>query len=308
MTVLRIASRASTLAMAQTRIVADALARVRPEVEIQIVSVKTAGDQDPDQPLSKLPGIGFFTSALEQALGNNDADAAVHSFKDLPTGSSPNLTIAAVSERKHPEDALICRQNISNIKGLSEGAKVGTSSPRRIAQLRLLRPDLKIVNMRGNIETRLAKLDLGQCDALILARAGLERLGLAGRADFFFDPRLFLPAPAQGALAIQTRANDQKIIEIVKAIDHPLARLTVMSERAVLERLHPGCHAPIGVFAELENSDIIISAFVSDPKADAFIRKQIQGPREKALGLANQLADELIQAGAMDLINRGAMQ
>jgi len=308
MTVLRIATRASALALAQTRLVADALTCAHPGLDVWIVPVKTAGDRDTENPLWKLPGSGFFTSALEEALLENTADVAVHSFKDLPALSPANLHIPAVFERRFPQDAMVCAGNISCLDRLPRGARVGTSSPRRIAQLRLLRPDVKFVDMRGNIETRLAKLDRGDCDAIILARAGLERLGLAGRISFSFDPRLFLPAPAQGALAVQTRANDKKIIALAAGVDHLPTRLTVMAERNVLARLHPGCHAPIGVFAELDNSDIIIRAFVADPNGQTFIRKQVQGRKDKAAQLADQLADELIRSGAAGLIDKEPRQ
>jgi len=230
-------------------------------------------------------------------LLSGQADLAVHSFKDLPTRQREGLTIAAVCDRQFAEDCLIAAKPVASIGQLQPSAKVGTSSLRRIAQLRCLRADLQPTPIRGNVTTRTRKLDEGGFDAILLARAGVERLGLADKISFCFDPRQFIPAAAQGALAVQTRSDDIATTELISVIDERSARTTALAERQVLTTLQCGCHAPVGAFAELMEETMQIYAFISDLEGRNFIKREITGPATEANQLADKLAGELLKAG-----------
>lgn len=302
MTRLVVATRASRLALAQTQWVIDALRAAHPGLEVAVHTVTTHGDQDNRTELWKFSSSGLFTSQVEHAILEGKADFAVHSFKDLPTELTGGLCIAAIPRRHPPEDVLVCNRAIAGVEGLWPGAKVGTSSPRRIALLRSLRSDLEIVTVRGNVETRVKKVTSGQVDAVVMARAGLDRIGLSDRITCILDPLLFVPAPAQGALAIQCRSDDA-VVELLQSLDDPATRLLVEAERAVLSRLHPGCHAPVGVYANRIDDDIILSAFVAEMSARRVLRRQVRGPAARSLELANRLADELIGDGAVEILS-----
>jgi hydroxymethylbilane synthase len=302
MKALRIATRGSVLALVQTKQVIRMLKEKHPDLKIEIIPVATAGDQNTDEPLWKLEGVGFFTTQIEKRLLENRADIAVHSFKDLPTAETPGLTIAAVPMRENPADVLVCNQKISSLADIPTGFVIGTSSLRRQAQLLRLRPGLKTAPLRGNVNTRLRKLDEKQYDILIMAAAGLIRLGLQERISFLLDPTEFLPAPAQGALAVQTRADDKNTIELVGTIDDAQTRRIVSAERQVLRRLHPGCHAPVGVFAQKQGDAIHIAAFASKPDGSEFLRREIQGPFRQAEKLADELAEQMLAAGAKQIL------
>jgi hydroxymethylbilane synthase len=302
MTILRIATRSSALALAQTRLIMQMLKEKQPRLEMEIVPIAAAGDQNTDDPLWKLEGIGFFTTQIEKALLGNKADIAVHSFKDLPTAQTPGLTLAAVPVRENPADVLVCNQKISSLADIPAGAVIGTSSLRRQAQALRFHPDLKVRPLRGNVNTRLRKLDEEQYDILIMAAAGLIRLGMQERISLWFDPAEFLPAPAQGALAVQTRTDDKATTEQVKRIDDTQTRRIVLAERQVLRRLHPGCHAPVGVFARKQGDVIRIFAFASKPDGSHFLRKEIEGPFEQAEKLADELAGQMLSAGAKQIL------
>ncbi len=302
MKTLIVATRGSRLALAQTGIVIDALKQANPDIDFEIKRITTRGDTQKTTALWQLSGFGFFTKQVEEALLAGEADIAVHSFKDMPTEQTKGLTIAAVSERLSPQDCVVSSQPVSSLDDFGPGAKIGTSSFRRIAQIKHLRSDLVTTPMRGNVETRLSKAESGQTDAVILARAGLERLGLAEKISFSFDPLQFIPAPAQGALAVQTRADDAEITKIAAAIDHEPTRVVVWAERRVLTKLHPGCHAPVGVFAKIIGSDIIIRAFVADVEGKVFLQREIRGPVAESDRLADKLANELIKDGAAELL------
>jgi hydroxymethylbilane synthase len=308
MTHLRIATRKSPLAMAQTRQVAELLKQKHTGLDVEIIPVITTGDQNPQQPLWKLEGMGFFTTQIEKTILDGKADIAVHSFKDLPTAQTPGITIAAVPLRENPADCVVSRHKISSPLQILPSAFVGTSSLRRQAQLLQLRADLTTTSIRGNIDTRLRKLDEGQYDILIMAAAGLIRLGLRQRIAFLFEPAEFVPAPAQGALAIQARAEDKATIELVQTINDTQSRQLVEAERLVLKRLHPGCHAPVGIFAKKVNTDIQIYAFVSKSDGTESLRKNIDGPFEQSQDLAEKLAEELIAFGAKEILEQGCDQ
>jgi len=318
------ATRRGDLAMVQTRGVIAALTAKHPEVEIRIKEIVTAGDKDRRTALWDLKDTGFFTSQLEEALLAGEADFAVHSFKDLPTHQPEGLTVTAICDRRWPEDSLICRvgcahqlsrvhpplesvgtahpASIGSLADLPKSARVGTSSLRRAAQLRHLRPDLELVPLRGNVQTRIRKLQTTDLDAIILARAGLERLGLADKISVIFDPRQFIPAPAQGALAIQTRSDDSQTVAVVRSIDDELSRALASAERQVLAMLQCGCHAPVGAYAECRDGTMELHAFLADVQGQNIIKRQTSGPISQALQLGERLAGELLDAGGREIL------
>jgi len=276
--------------------------RIYPDIQFKIKKVTTRGDRDRRTALWELKDSGFFTSQLENALLAGEADFAVHSFKDLPTKQQNGLTIAAVCDRQFVEDCLITSHPVRSIEQLPLSAKVGTSSLRRVAQLKRLRPDLKVIPVRGNVKTRIKKLDNGDVDAIILARAGVERLGLGHRLAFCFDPTEFIPAPAQGALALQTRSNDVTTQKIAAAIDDKKARVTCFAERQVLVTMQCGCHAPVGAFAKISGGNIEIHAFISDLQGQNFIKRRIVGSAKESDKLAEQIANDLLSSGGKEIL------
>lgn len=302
MRTLRAVTRGSRLALVQTQLAIEALQKAHAGLSIEIQTVRTAGDQQTDVPLWKLEGAGFFTSQLEEALLSGQADLAVHSYKDLPTEMPADLQISAVLQRFHPEDVLICRQPASSLEEVPTGVRIGTSSVRRAAQLRHLRPDLELAAIRGNVETRVRKLEAGEYDAIVLARAGLDRLGIRNWKGFCFDPRKFVPAPAQGAIAVQTRSDDGEVIELIRAVHDEETGHATAAERRVLERLHPGCHGPVGAYAKIEDRQVRLTAFAADPSGSPFLKEEICGRRENAIDYAARLADVLLSQGARDIL------
>ncbi len=302
MKVLTSATRGGRLAIAQTGIVISALKKVYPNIQIKTKKITTTGDRDRRTALWNLKDTGFFTSQVEDALLAGQADFAVHSFKDLPTHRREGLTIAAVCERQFPEDCLMAAGSVSSIEQLHQSAKIGTSSLRRAAQLRRLRADLKPTSIRGNVLTRVRRLEEGKFDAIILARAGIERLGLAKKISFCFDPEQFIPAPAQGALAVQTRTDDIATGELIAAINDKNASTVTLAERQVLVTMQCGCHAPVGAFAKIDGDDIEICAFISDLQGENFIRRRIKGPAAQTGKLAEKLANQLLNAGGKKIL------
>jgi hydroxymethylbilane synthase len=302
MKTLRIATRSSSLAIIQTQIVVEAVRRQKLDVSFEIIEIKSKGDIDKKKPLWKLSETGFFTAAVEDALRQNQADIAVHSYKDLPVADSADLVTVAVLDRRFCQDCLICRQKINSLKSLSKGAKIGTSSLRRRAQLLRARPDLKCEPIRGNVPTRINQVEKGQFFGVILAYAGVERLGLIKKVSLCLEPTEFIPAPAQGAIAVQVRADDSEIKRLLAAVDDRDSRITADTERLVLHKIGAGCHAPAGVFAQIAGSDIIVCAFVSNENGTEFISRRLQGPVESAQNIAQNLAEELLQAGASEVL------
>ncbi len=300
--IVRIATRGSALAMAQSRLVAERLLARHPEVQAERVAVETRGDQQRHRPLWKLEGYGFFTTQVEAALLDGRADMAVHSFKDMPTQTDLRLTTAAIFERLHPEDAAVAAGEVHSLDEFAPGARIGTSSPRRIAQIKALRPDLEVQPLRGNVQTRLEAVRCGEFDAVIVARAGLERLGLADRAAFYFDPTVFIPAAAQGALAIQIRSDDSAMRRLVACLHDAPTAITVQAERAVLTALHPGCHAPVGVYARLVDDAIEITAMAASLDGASCLQRHIRGPQNQAAPLAAELVEQLRRDGVEAII------
>jgi hydroxymethylbilane synthase len=299
---LRIATRGSKLAMIQANYVRQLLQNVRPALEISIVEVFTKGDRDKSDFLHRSESVGFFTSEVETTVLEGRADIAVHSLKDLPTAITSGLSIAAIPPRESPADALVCAGRANSIDGLPSGAKIGTSSLRRIAQIRQIRKDLNCVPLRGNVETRLTKVETGQLDAAVIACAGINRLGLSEKISAILPPAEFIPAPAQGALAVQAKTEDAKTIELLCGIDDSASRLTTETERLVLAALHGGCSIPLGVFSQVKGNRLEIHAMLSDPQGDEYIRLEKSCPLTDAVACANQLANELLANGGREIL------
>ena len=302
MNTLTCATRGGNLAIAQTNTVCSMLKQIHPGLEIDIKTITTTGDQDRRTALWTLKDTGFFTSQLEDALLAQQADFAVHSYKDLPTRYSTGLTIAAVCRRKFPQDSVLAAGSVTSIDQLPSGAKIGTSSLRRAAQLRHIRPDLHPADIRGNVLTRIKRLEEGKFDAIVLARAGLERLNLTDKISFSFEPAQFIPAPAQGALAIQTRTDDTDTCNLIAAIDDQDNRTTTSAERRILTTMHCGCHAPVGAYAKIDGYNIEITAFISDVYGTNFIRRQTTGQTSDAEQLAENIANHLLTSGGAKII------
>jgi hydroxymethylbilane synthase len=297
MTTLRIGTRGSRLALIQTGLVVDALRAAHPGVAVENVPISTAGDRDQVSALSAGEGAGWFTSAIQDALLRNEIDVAVHSYKDLPTKRPQGLVIAAVPLREDPRDALVSA-NGATFRGLKPGAVVGTSSARREAQLRGIRPDIEIRDIRGNVDTRVRKVDAGEFDAAVLAYAGLKRLGIGGRASHVFGFEEMLPAPAQGALAVECRSDDQSTREMLKAIDDPVLRQTVTAERMFLATIDGGCSFPAAAYAEHFGSTLKLHALLAPD--GRIVRSKMAGPAETAGGLGRALAEELMALSGMN--------
>ena len=292
MTSLKIGSRGSQLALWQARYIAERLRRIGVETEIEII--RTTGDRMQTASLVKAGGKGLFTKEIEEALLAGDIDVAVHSLKDLPTEHPSGLGIAAVPEREDPHDALVGKK----LSELPSGARVGTSSNRRAAQLRLLRKDLDIEPVRGNVDTRLRKMREGQYDSVVLAAAGLRRLGLEGEIVELFSPEQICPAPGQGALAVQTRTND-KALDVCRSLNHEPSAYAVECERSVLSSLGGGCQLPIGAFAQVYGDRLRVVAGVFAPDASGYVRASGEGSMLEAAALGKRVGDELLAKGAL---------
>ncbi|MEQ7125480.1 hydroxymethylbilane synthase [Actinopolymorpha sp. B11F2] len=304
MTALRIGTRRSALALAQTRTIAAALERTG--VATTLVEVTTDGDRDRTSLLSRIGGQGVFVGALRDALLRGEIDVAVHSLKDLPTQPIDEIAIAAVPTREDPRDALVARDGLT-LATLPPGARVGTGSPRRLALLRSSgKDDLELVEIRGNVDTRIGKVRSGELDAVVLARAGLTRLGRAHEITETFDPTEFVPAPGQGALAVECRNADEDVVRVLAGLDDPRTRAAVTAERAVLAALGAGCSAPMGAFADTiagaDGDNLSLHAVVAAVDGSATVRLSTSGPREEAEELGRALAAALLTEGANRLI------
>jgi hydroxymethylbilane synthase len=298
---LRIAARPSRLSLAQASLVAEMLRASSPGIEIDIVEVTTTGDRDNRNFLNKAPTVGFFTSEVEQALVDRRADIAVHSLKDLPTSSNPALVVAAIPPREEMCDVVVAAEPLGSLADLPTAARVGTSSLRRMAQLLHARPDLVCLPIRGNVETRIAKLDKGDYDAIVLAAAGLNRLKLAGRISLRLAPNEFLVAPGQGALAIQARSDDGISIACVARLDHGPTRIAVEAEREVLAALHGGCSIPLGVCSELAGDSLRLSAILATPDGRHLVHQTADGAAGQGRQLGRELATRLLAAASPEI-------
>ena len=301
---LIIGSRGSELALYQSNWVKRELEKRFPELAVEIVIIKTKGDKILDAPLSKIGGKGIFTREIDEALIGGRIDISVHSLKDLPTQIPENLTIGSVTEREDVHDVFIChpKKNHNSLDDLPQGAKIATGSLRRKSQLLHHRRDLEIVDIRGNIPTRLQRLDNSDWDGMILANAGLMRLNLTDRITEVIPTNVLLPAVGQGALAIEVRTDDQRAMELVRAINHEATELTTSAERTLLEHLEGGCQVPIGAYARIENGTLKMEAFIGSIDGKTLIRSTIHGDPANANDIARILAETLLQGGGEKIL------
>jgi len=301
-TSLRIGTRASLLAVTQSTWVKNQIEQAHPGIEIELVRITTKGDRILDVPLAKVGGKGLFVKEIEDALLAGEVDLAVHSMKDVPTELPDGLHIGIVPQRETPRDAFLSVR-YDSIAALPAGATVGTSSLRRRSQLAALRPDLTVVDLRGNIDTRLRKLDEGVFAAVILAGAGLHRLNLAARITSLLEPAQMLPAIGQGALGIELRRDDAELLVGLRFLHHPATAVAVAAERAFLLRLEGGCQVPIGAHAELDGNTLTLTGLIASVDGRVLIRDQASAPAEQAAELGAALADTLLARGGKAILD-----
>jgi hydroxymethylbilane synthase len=319
---LRIATRKSQLALWQAEHVSALLRAAHPGLEIELVPLLTQGDRIQDRTLAAIGGKGLFIKELEVALEDLRADIAVHSMKDVPADLPQGLIIGAVLKRADPRDALVNTSGIARLEDLPHGAVVGTSSLRRQAQIRALRPDLSIESLRGNVDTRLRKLDAAQdsaghattagyattagkrMDAIVLACAGLIRLGLEPRITARLDPKTCLPAVAQGVIGIECRQSDASTVEFLRVLEDPASRKVMDAERAYASRLGGSCQSPIAAYAELEGNRITLRGLVAEPDGSRLLKDSLSGSAENPAALGRQLAERILALGAGPLLER----
>ncbi|MGL5120447.1 MAG: hydroxymethylbilane synthase [Plesiomonas shigelloides] len=299
---IRIATRQSPLALWQAEHVRQLLCAQHPELEVTLVPMVTKGDVILDTPLAKVGGKGLFVKELELALLEQRADIAVHSMKDVPVEFPDGLGLVCICERDDPHDALVSN-HYDSLDALPQGAIVGTSSLRRQCQLRAARPDLHIKDLRGNVGTRLSKLDNGEYDAIILAAAGLRRLGLEARIRARLSVQQSLPAVGQGAIGIECRLDDARVRALLAPLNHADTADRVVAERAMNNRLQGGCQVPIGSYAELTGDQLYLRALVGAPDGSRLLQAEIRGPRTEAEQLGSALAEQLLDAGAGSILS-----
>ncbi|WP_106627720.1 hydroxymethylbilane synthase [Selenomonas massiliensis] len=299
---ITIGTRASKLALWQAEYIAAEIEKQYPTVRVELRRMTTKGDRILDAPLAKIGGKGLFTKELEQAMLAGEIDLAAHSLKDMPTEVPDGLVIGAVTERLDAGDAFVSVR-YQSMEELPQGAKVGTSSLRRRAQLLAVRPDLKIHDLRGNVNTRLAKLDAGEFDAIVLAAAGLKRLGLGERIRMILPRSMILPAVGQGALAIECRADDMRILELIDFLRDPQMTAAATAERAFLRRVEGGCQIPVGVYAEVGAGNVLhVEAMISSVDGMRVCRSRSRGTPETAEKIGIALAEELLDVGGREIL------
>lgn len=306
---LTIGTRGSTLALWQADYVAELLRRNQPGLSIEIQIIKTKGDLVRDRALSQVGGKGLFVKEIEQALLSGDIDLAVHSLKDMPTEQPEGLTLGAILDRADPRDALVVRDEEQSLATLPSGARVGTSSLRRRSQVLSVRPDLQILDLRGNVDTRLRKLREGQYEAVVLAAAGLVRLGHTGAIRQILPVEVMLPAVGQGALCVEARAGDQVTGRLLSRLDHRPTRQATQAERSFLKRLEGGCQVPIGAFAEVGGDRLHLRGLIASLDGRRLVRDEIQGLASDAEGIGRELAERILGAGGraiLEEIERGS--
>lgn len=305
--VVVVGTRGSKLALAQAEVVQSVMRRLAPGLDVRLEIIQTRGDLVLDRALSRIGDKGLFVTEIENALLDGRIDLAVHSCKDLPSLIPAGLVLAAFPPREDPRDVLV---GASSLAALPAGARIGTSSLRRACQVRAQRPDITVLDLRGNVDTRLRKAQSGDYDAIVLAAAGLHRLGLAHSISVYLDPEVMLPAVAQGALAIECRADDQALLSVLARLDDPATRAAVTAERAFLRRLEGGCQVPIAAHAvvslddALNPTDLHLYGLVGTPDGSQIIRGDRQGAIGQAEALGRELAEELIAGGAGAILGR----
>ena len=294
---IRIATRKSPLALWQANHIKARLEALHPQLVVELLPMSTRGDHILDSPQSKVGGKGLFVKELEQAILDGHADIAVHSMKDVPVAFPAGLDLCLICERDDPRDAFVSNQ-FASLQALPAGSRVGTSSLRRQCQLRALRPDLQIGELRGNVNSRLAKLDAGEYDSIILAAAGLKRLELQSRIRQLLPAETSLPANGQGALGIECRPDDAELLALLAPLAHPATALCVRAERAMNRALQGGCQVPIGAYAELHGDDVWLRGLVGSPDGQQILRAERQGPAATAEQLGQSVAEQLLAMGA----------
>jgi len=299
---IRIATRKSPLALWQAEEVSRQLKQHHPEIEIELVKMVSRGDKILDAPLAKIGGKGLFVKELEQAMLDGEADIAVHSMKDVPMEFPEGLHLPVIMEREDPTDAFVSNK-YKNLQDLPENARIGSSSLRRQLQIKEMMPGAEMLNLRGNVNSRLQKLDDGEFDAIILASAGLIRLEFKDRIADRIAPEQSLPSVGQGAVGIECRVGDTQIEELIAPLNHRDTHTRLSAERAMNHRLHGGCQVPIAGYAILEDDEIYLRGLVGRPDGSEVVRGQIRGPRDQAEALGTELADQLLNDGA-DVILR----
>ncbi|MDX2506312.1 MAG: hydroxymethylbilane synthase [Gammaproteobacteria bacterium] len=300
--IIRIATRKSPLALWQAYFVRDQLLALHDDLEVELLKMTSKGDKILDVPLAKVGGKGLFVKELETGLLDGDADIAVHSMKDVPVEFPEGLHLAVICEREDPRDAFVSNK-YAQLDDLPQGAVVGTSSLRRQSQLLKYRPDLQIKFLRGNVNTRLQKLDNNEYDAIILASAGLIRLEMKHRISSYLTPEQSLPAMGQGAVGIECRVNDAQTQQLIVPLAHKETTIRLTAERALNKRLEGGCQVPIGGYAELDGEHLSMRAFVGSPDGKKLIEGTVAGPADQAEQLGIQLADDLLAKGAKEILD-----
>lgn len=298
--VIRVGTRASALARLQTNLVLERLRPLYPNLDFQVVTVTTHGDANIAAPLAGM-GLGVFVKEIEQQLLDGRLDLAVHSLKDMPTLLPDGLALAALLPREDPRDVLVNRFGCS-LEQLPHGVRIGTSSPRRQSQLLSRRPDVAVVPIRGNVETRLRKAEGEECDGAILAAAGLIRLGLADRITEYLSPQSFVPPPGQGILAVETRADDHRMAGILRAVDHAATRYAATAERAFLERLGGGCQVPVGAYAQSDGDLMNLTVFLGAPDGQQTFQAKVRGLTHSPHQLAADAHLALVERGGGQLL------
>lgn len=303
MKTLRLGTRKSQLALWQAQYVRDALQRIYPGLQIALISMATEGDRILDSTLAKVGGKGLFIKELEQGLLEKRIDIAVHSMKDVTVTLPRGLHLSVVCEREDPRDAFISNR-FASLASLPAEARVGTSSLRRQCQLHENFPQLEIVSLRGNVNTRLAKLDGGEYDAIILAVAGVKRLGMEARIRERLDPSVSLPAVGQGAICIESREDDKTTNELLAPLNHRATQMCVTAERAMNARLEGGCQVPIGGYAELNGSELHLRGMVGEPDGSRLLRAELRGPASQPEQLGARVAENLLTQGAKTILDK----
>jgi hydroxymethylbilane synthase len=299
---LVVGTRGSALALWQAEHVVERLRASVPPVEAQVKRITTYGDRVRDRALSQVGGRGLFVKEIEHALLAGEVDLAVHSLKDMPTELPDGLMLGAILERADPRDALVSGDGTSTLSTLLVGATIGTSSLRRRAQLLAARADLEVVDLRGNVGTRLRKLRDGDCDAVVLAVAGLVRLGHAGAITQYLPLEVMLPAVGQGALCVEVRAGDSATRAVVARLDHRPTHQAALAERAFLRRLEGGCQVPVGAYAEVDGDQLDLQGLVALPDGASILRDEIQGEAAHAARLGQELAERMLAAGGRAIL------
>jgi hydroxymethylbilane synthase len=294
---IRIGTRGSALALWQAEWVQSELRKKHTGMDVTIVKIKTTGDRILDVPLAKVGGKGLFVKEIEEAMLAGEIDIAVHSMKDVPTIFPDGLHLGAITKREDPRDALLSRNNVK-FSNLRKGATIGTSSLRRQAQLMHVRPDMKILQLRGNVDTRIRKLKEGQFDAIILAAAGLKRLGFSENITEYISPEVCLPAIGQGALGIECRVNDSDLNELISFFNDPDSRTCVTAERALLRRLEGGCQVPIACYGRMQGSKLLLTGLVGSVDGTRILKDSLDGDADESEKLGTVLAEKLLNRGA----------